>query len=63
MRLVANYVPEVLLILATGSGKSLSFMLGSSLPGARTTIVVIPLVLLRLDLLRRCSEMGLNPMV
>jgi superfamily II DNA helicase RecQ len=63
MRLVANRTPEVLLILATRSGKSLPFMLGSSLPGARTTIVIIPLVLLRLDLLRRCKELGLNPVV
>ncbi|KAK4551266.1 hypothetical protein LTR86_011263 [Recurvomyces mirabilis] len=52
MRLVANHAPEVLLVLATGSGKSLPFMLGSSLPEARTTIVIVPLVLLRLDLLR-----------
>ena len=63
MRLVANHAPEVLLVLATGSGKSLAFMLGSSLPDARTTVVVVPLVLLRLDLLRRCREMGLNPIV
>jgi len=46
MRLVANHAPKVLLVLATGSGKSLSFMLRSSLPRARTTIVVVPLVLL-----------------
>lgn len=63
MRLVANHAPEVLLVLATGSGKSLPFMLGSSLSGARTTVVVVPLVLLRLDLLRRCREFGLNPVV
>jgi len=63
MRLVANRAPEVLLVLATGSGKSLMFMLGSSLPDARTTIVVVPLVLLRVDLLRRCRAMGLQPVV
>lgn len=63
MRLVANHAPEVVLVLATGSGKSLPFMLGSSLPGARTTVVIVPLVLLRLDLLRRCREFGLNPVV
>ena len=63
MRLFANGTPEVLLVLATGSRKSLPFMLGSSLPGARTTIVIVPLVLLRLDLLRRCKELGLNPVV
>lgn len=63
MRLVANNAPEVLLVLATGSGKSLAFMLGSCLPRARTTIVIVPLVLLRLDLLRRCRDLGLNPVV
>jgi hypothetical protein len=63
MRLVANNAPEVLLVLATGSGKSLTFMLGSSLPTARTTVLIVPLVLLRLDLLRRCQEMGLSPVV
>lgn len=63
MRLVANQTPEVLLVLATGSGKSLPFMLGSCLPGAKTTVVVVPLVLLRLDLLRRCAAFGLDPTV
>jgi superfamily II DNA helicase RecQ len=63
MRLVANNAPEVLLVLATGSGKSLTFMLGSRLPAARTTILIVPLVLLRLDLIRRCQNMGLNPVV
>jgi hypothetical protein len=38
-------------------------MLGSSLLGARTTIIIILLVLLRLDLLRRCKELGLNLVV
>jgi superfamily II DNA or RNA helicase len=56
-------VPEVVLVLATGSGKSLTFMLASRLPGAKTTVVIIPLVLLRLDLIRRCRELGLNPVV
>jgi predicted ferric reductase len=38
-------------------------MLGSSLLGVRTTIVIILLVLLRLDLLRRYKELGLNLVV
>lgn len=63
MQLVANHAPEVLLVLATGAGKSVMFMLGSSLPNARTTIVIVPLVLLRLDLLRRCRALGQNPIV
>ena len=63
MRLVANNSPEVLLVMATGAGKSMMFILGSSLPGARTTVVIVPLVLLRLDLIRRCEEMKLRPIV
>ena len=59
MRLVANRAREVLLVLATAAGKSLTFMLRSSLPGAQTTIVVVPLVL-RLDLLRRYSTKWLS---
>ncbi|KAF2715885.1 hypothetical protein K431DRAFT_236647, partial [Polychaeton citri CBS 116435] len=51
MCLTANHVPKVLLVLATRSGKSLLFMLRSCLPRARTTIVIVPLVMLRLDLL------------
>jgi hypothetical protein len=54
MRLVVNHAPEVLLVLAIGLGKSLTFMLGSCLPTARITILIVLLVLLRLDLLRRC---------
>ena len=63
LRLVANHAPEVLLVLATGSGKSLPFMVGSSLPGARATVVIVPLVLLRLDFLRRCRAFGLDSIV
>ena len=63
MRLVANYAPEVLLVLATRLGKSLAFILRSSLLDARTTVVIVPLVLLRLDLLRRYREIGLNPII
>ena len=38
-------------------------MLGSKLPESRTTIVIVPLVLLRLDLLRRCRLMGIDPVI
>ena len=57
---VAAGAPETLLVLATGTGKSLIFQLACSLPGARTTVLVIPLVCLRLDLLDHCRRMGIN---
>jgi superfamily II DNA helicase RecQ len=63
LRLVANKAPEVLLILATGAGKSLAFLLTASLPGARTTVVVVSLVALRLDLTRRSRRLGIDPIL
>lgn len=49
--------------MATGTGKSLAFMLADSLPGARTTVFVVPLVSLRLDLVRRCRDLGIEPVL
>ena len=51
---------EVLVVMATGMGKSLLFQLPSCLPGAGTTVLIVPLVVLRLDLIRRCHEMGID---
>jgi hypothetical protein len=49
---------EVVGVLATGEGKSLAFMLPSLLPRSATTVVIIPLVALRQDMVRRCEEAG-----
>ena len=57
---VAAGAPEVVAVLATGTGKSLLFQLACSLPGAHTTILVVPLVALRLDLLKHCRQMGID---
>lgn len=51
--------PEVLAVMATGMWKSLLFQLPSHLPGAGTTILVVPLVALRVNQLRRLT-MGLD---
>ena len=51
---------EVLVVMATGMGKSLLFQLPSCLPGAGTTVLIVPLVVLRLDLIRRCHELGID---
>ena len=53
-------VMEVLVVMATGMGKSLLFELPSYLPGAGTTVLIAPLLVLRLDLTRRCHEMGID---
>ena len=51
---------EVLVVLATGMGKTLLFQLPYCLPNAGTTVVVVPLVVLTLDLLRRYHELGID---
>jgi superfamily II DNA helicase RecQ len=52
--LVAARQPEVVVVLATGGGKSLAFMVPLLLPQSGTTVVVVPLVALKSDLVRRC---------
>lgn len=59
-RAIACGSVEVMAVLATGMGKSLLFQLAASLPGAKTTVVVVPLIALKLDLMRRCGELGLE---
>ena len=50
------WTEQVVVILPTGAGKSLLFMLPCTLPNAGITILVMPLVALRGDLLRRLRE-------
>lgn len=38
---------QLLVVLPTGAGKSLLFQLGSVLPAAGVTVVILPLVVLR----------------
>jgi len=51
---------QIVVILPTGSGKSVLFMLPCTLPEAGVTILVVPLVALRGDLLRRVQELGIE---
>ena len=46
----------MVVVLPTGEGKSLLFLLLSLLPGSSVTVVVLPLAALQQDLVRRCSE-------
>ena len=59
----AKAVEQVVVVLGTGSGKSLLFMLGVSAIEAETTILILPMVSLRRDMLRRCLEVGIRPVV
>jgi superfamily II DNA helicase RecQ len=51
-------VSPVLAVLGTGEGKSLLYMLLSRLPGVGTTVLLVPLVALRQDTVRRCRLLG-----
>ena len=50
----------LVVILPTGGGKSLLFMLPATLPDAKTTIVVVPFVALMKDLVQKCQEAGID---
>jgi superfamily II DNA helicase RecQ len=54
---------QVVVVLATGSGKTLIPMVGASVADARTTILVLPTVALRSDLLRRCLLVVIRPLI
>ncbi|KAM0714670.1 hypothetical protein Q7P37_003050 [Cladosporium fusiforme] len=51
---------QVLAVLPTGAGKSLLFMLPCTLPHAQVTILIVPLVSLRVDLLRRLRALNID---
>ena len=50
----------ILVIMGTGAGKSLVFMLPAFCSSGGTSIVVVPLVSLQGDLKRRCDESGIS---
>ena len=59
LRLLAGQTPESIIILPTGGGKSTLYLVLSRLSAAEVTIVVVPFIALRQDLVRRCHEHGL----
>ena len=63
MTTIMSWTEQVVVIMATGEGKSLLFMLPCILPDAGVTILVLPLVSLRGDLLRRVGELGIDYLV
>ena len=60
MKQIVSGRGEVVAALATSEGKSLAFMLPTRLPQARTTVVILPLVVLKQEMFRRCTELGLS---
>jgi superfamily II DNA or RNA helicase len=63
MATVMSWTEQVVVVMATGEGKSLLFMLPCVLPDAGVTILVLPLVSLRGDLLRRVRELGIGHLI
>lgn len=50
----------ILTILPTGGGKSLLFLLPASYEMSGTTVVIVSLISLRTDLVRRCAELSIS---
>jgi hypothetical protein len=51
---------QVVAVLPTGSGKSLLYQLPARLPGAGTTLLIVPLVALKQDTVQRCKQLGVD---
>ena len=51
---------NVLGIMPTGGGKSMTFMLPAMCSPHGVTIVVVPIISLRDDMIRRCKEHGIK---
>src|SRR6478609_7047625 len=51
---------QVIIVLATGSGKILVFIVGATLAGAKTTILILPTIALRNNMLRRLNKVALK---
>jgi superfamily II DNA helicase RecQ len=51
---------QVIVVLGTGSGKSLIIMVAAVMEGAGTTVLVLPTVALRTNMLQRAQKMGVR---
>jgi superfamily II DNA helicase RecQ len=60
---VATGINQLFVILPTGEGKSLTFILPAMTPDAKTTIVITPLVALAEDMLKRCKTAEIDTII
>jgi hypothetical protein len=51
---------HVVAVMPTGAGKSMLFMLPAWAEQGGTTVVVVPLIALRGDMMRRCKKLGIS---
>jgi superfamily II DNA helicase RecQ len=54
---------QVVLVIGTGSGKTLVVMISAAATNAGTTILVLPMVAVRADILRLFHEVGIRPLI
>jgi hypothetical protein len=59
----AKGISPLFIILPTGTGKSLTFLLPALFDDANTTIVITPLVALAEDILRRCQDAMIDAII
>ncbi len=57
---VMSRTEQVVIVLGTGEGKSLLFILPCVLPDTGITILILPLVSLREDLLHHLRELAID---
>ncbi len=57
---VMKGISPIVVVIATGGGKSLLFMLSAWCSPGGTSIVVVPLIALRQDMKQRCEGMGIT---
>jgi superfamily II DNA helicase RecQ len=60
LTVIMSWTEQVVAILPTGAGKTALVMVPCTLPDAGITVLVLPLVSLRGDLLRRIQELGID---
>jgi superfamily II DNA helicase RecQ len=58
-----SFAEQVVIILRTGSGKTMVITVGVSLTDARTVILVVPLFALQDDLLGRFRQIGIQSLL
>jgi superfamily II DNA helicase RecQ len=58
-----QHAEQMVVVLGTGSGKILISMIGASVTDARITILVLSIVVLRGDILRRCLLVGIRSLI
>ena len=60
MQVILDGVGQVITILGTREGKSLLFILPSMLPSIGIIVVILPLIGLKHNIIRRLNYMGLR---